>query len=88
MRNNNAVIDEAREAEGSSPTQEPYGEFPLPTTILMLGATGTGKSATINAILGEDACSTSATGACTKKVAAALSGSQHLVSVLHLTGVA
>ena len=43
-------------------------EFPISTTILVIGPTGCGKSATINRLLGQDLCPTSAYGLCTKKV--------------------
>ena len=43
-------------------------EFPITTTILVIGPEGTGKSATINRLLGKDVCPTDAFGLCTKKV--------------------
>ena len=64
-------MSEASEAEGESPsTQKSFSPFPLTTTILVLGPVGSGKSAAINAVLGREACETSATAACTKKVRA------------------
>ena len=68
-RNNSSTINAAIASEGGSgAAQEPYSPYPLTTTVLVLGPLGSGKSATINAILGAQACDTSATTACTKKV--------------------
>ncbi|KAK9809626.1 hypothetical protein WJX73_008770 [Symbiochloris irregularis] len=70
-RNSNAVFSEAEEAEGDGPNaQAPFTPFPLNTTILVIGPVGGGKSSVINAMLGQHACDTSATTACTKKVRA------------------
>ena len=67
-RNAHATITTALAEEGETPAREPFGAFPLRTTILVIGPTGCGKSATINAMLGEKVCDTSAMSACTKKV--------------------
>lgn len=47
-------------------------DFPLTTTVLVLGPLGCGKSATINRILDERLCPTSATGRGTSKARPAL----------------
>lgn len=68
-RNSDAVVAEGTRLEGQTPAQEPYPDFPLRSTILVIGPVGGGKSSVINAMLGREACDTSLTTACTKKVA-------------------
>ena len=57
---------------GDNPGRPPFDAFPLHTTVLVIGPVGSGKSALINSILGEKACETSATSACTRKVGSAV----------------
>ena len=54
----------AQAAEAADPT----AELPFAVTILVLGLSGAGKSATINSLLGREASPVSATGPGTKKV--------------------
>ena len=64
------LVDEALKRAAAAEAADPEATLPFAVTILVLGLSGAGKSATINSLLGHEASPISSTGTGTKKVSA------------------